>query len=246
MQNQPLTLNGRFAHDATTGLSVPNFQGRWSSAVLDVANLVVAQARTTGHARLTVAQLKDIEALKAFGLEGSLVADVTADPNAPAGRLDIVGQGHRPRGPGRGRRHARPQRPCRRSGRPRGRRPDPQRHAPARRRRPFDPEGDGQGRSGERRRRHAAGLRPAAGRRPRRPDRVRGRGDPCRALEVHRPLSRHPARPERADEDRRRRCAHCDRSDQPAGRRRPRRPARGARSAWPATCRSTSPDCRSP
>ena len=93
VQNQPLTLNGRFAHDATAGLSVPSLQGRWSSAVLDIANLVVSSARTTGHARLTVSQLKDIEALKAFGLEGSLVADVTADPNAPAGRLDISVKG---------------------------------------------------------------------------------------------------------------------------------------------------------
>ena len=100
VQNQPLALNGRFAHDATAGLSVPSLHGRWSSAVLDIANLVVSPARTTGHARLTVSQLRDIEALKAFGLEGSLVADVTADPSAPAGRLDIsvkgsdlVGQG---------------------------------------------------------------------------------------------------------------------------------------------------------
>lgn len=93
VQNQPLTLNGRFAHDSTTGLAVPSFQGRWASAVLDVANLVVAPARTTGHARLAVSQLKDIEALKAFGLEGSLVAEVTADPNAPAGRLDIAVKG---------------------------------------------------------------------------------------------------------------------------------------------------------
>jgi len=93
VQNQPLTLNGRFAHDATTGLSVPSLQGRWSSAVLDIANLVVSSARTTGHARLTVSQLRDVEALKAFGLEGSLVADVTADPNAPAGRLDISVKG---------------------------------------------------------------------------------------------------------------------------------------------------------
>jgi translocation and assembly module TamB len=93
VQGQPLTLNGRFAHDTTTGLAVPTFQGRWSTAVLDVTNLVVARTRTTGHARLAVTQLKEIEALKAFGLEGSLVADVTADPNAPSGRLDISVKG---------------------------------------------------------------------------------------------------------------------------------------------------------
>ena len=158
VQNQPLTLNGRFAHDATAGLSVPSFQGRWSSAVLDIANLVVSSARTTGHARLTVSQLRDIEALKTFGLEGSLVADVTADPSAPAGRLDIFVKRQRPGGPGRRRGHTRSLGPCRRSCRPRRRRPDAGRDPAARRRRSFGTEGDRKGRSPERHRRHAAGL----------------------------------------------------------------------------------------
>ena len=91
--NQPLTLNGRFSHDAASGLSVPSVQGRWSNAVLDIANLAVAEARTTGRARLAIPQLKDIDALAAFGLEGSLVAEITADPAAPAGRLDIAVKG---------------------------------------------------------------------------------------------------------------------------------------------------------
>ena len=90
---QPLSLDGRFSHDQAAGLSVPSLQGRWSSAVLDVANLAIAQTRTTGHARLAITQLKDIEALAALGLEGSLVADVTADPNAPTGRLEVSVKG---------------------------------------------------------------------------------------------------------------------------------------------------------
>ena len=90
---QPLSLDGRFSHNQAAGLSVPSLQGRWSSAVLDVANLAIAQTRTTGHARLAITQLKDIEALAALGLEGSLVAEVTADPNAPAGRLDVSVKG---------------------------------------------------------------------------------------------------------------------------------------------------------
>ncbi|MDB5487638.1 MAG: hypothetical protein JWQ58_1353 [Reyranella sp.] len=93
LAGQPLTLNGRFSHDAAAGLSVPSFQGHWSNAVLDIANLAIAQTRTTGHARLAVTQLKDIEALTALGVEGSLVAEVTANPNAPAGRLDISVKG---------------------------------------------------------------------------------------------------------------------------------------------------------
>ena len=91
--DQPLSLNGRFAYDAAAGLSVPDLQGRWSTAVLDVTNLVIAQTQTTGRARLTVTQLKDVEALAALGLEGSLVAEVTADPSAPAGRLDVSVKG---------------------------------------------------------------------------------------------------------------------------------------------------------
>ncbi len=89
VQGQPLTLNGRFAHDATSGLSVPSLQGRWSNAVLEVTGLAVGAARTTGRARLDIAELKDIAALAEAGLRGRLHAEVTADPAAPAGRLDI-------------------------------------------------------------------------------------------------------------------------------------------------------------
>ncbi len=99
---QPLSVEGRFSHEEAAGLSVPNLQGRWSNAVLDVTNLAIAQTRTTGHARLAIPQLKDVEALAALGLEGSLVADVTADPNAPAGRLDVSVKGTNLAGQGLG------------------------------------------------------------------------------------------------------------------------------------------------
>jgi translocation and assembly module TamB len=91
--DQPLSLDGRFRHDEAAGLSVPGLRGRWSTAVLDATNLVIAQAKTTGQARLSIAQLKEIDALAALGLAGSLVAEVTADPNAPEGRLDVSVKG---------------------------------------------------------------------------------------------------------------------------------------------------------
>ena len=91
--DQPLSLQGQFSHDEAAGLSVPNLQGRWSNAVLDMANLVIAQTRTTGHARLTIPRLQDIEVLATLGLEGSLAAQVTADPRAPEGRLDVAVKG---------------------------------------------------------------------------------------------------------------------------------------------------------
>jgi translocation and assembly module TamB len=90
---QPLSIEGRFSHEEATGLSVPNLQGRWSTALLYATNLAIAQTRTTGHARLAIPQLKHVEALAALGLEGSLVAEVTADPDAPAGRLDVSVKG---------------------------------------------------------------------------------------------------------------------------------------------------------
>lgn len=90
---QPLSLEGHFSHDEAAGLSVPTLQGRWSNAMLDVTNLAIAQTHATGHARLAIPQIKDIEALAALGLEGSLVAEVAADPNAPSGRLDVSVKG---------------------------------------------------------------------------------------------------------------------------------------------------------
>lgn len=89
---QALSLRGRFSHDAAGGLVVPDLQGRWANAVLDVTNLAIAEARTTGHARLRIAELKDIAALAEAGLQGSLTAEVTADPQQQ-GRLDIVVKG---------------------------------------------------------------------------------------------------------------------------------------------------------
>lgn len=89
VQGQPLTLAGRYAHEAAGGLSVPSLQGRWSNAVLDITDLAVGEAHTTGRARLDIAELKEVAALAEAGMRGKLQAEVTADPAAPAGRLDI-------------------------------------------------------------------------------------------------------------------------------------------------------------
>ena len=89
VQGQPLTLAGRFAHEAAGGLSVPSLQGRWSNAVLDITDLAVGEEHTTGRARLDIAELKEVAALAEAGMRGKLRAEVTADPGAPAGRLDI-------------------------------------------------------------------------------------------------------------------------------------------------------------
>ncbi|WP_020694892.1 translocation/assembly module TamB domain-containing protein [Reyranella massiliensis] len=91
--SQALTLNGRFERNATGGIIVPSFQGRWASAILDVADLAVTQARTTGHAKLSMARLQDLSPLIGTEIAGSLNAEVTADPASPAGRLDVRVQG---------------------------------------------------------------------------------------------------------------------------------------------------------
>ena len=93
LASQPLSLSGRFARDASGGIVVPAFQGNWASAVLDVANLAVTEARTTGHARLRMARLQELAPLIGTDLAGSLDAEVTADPVSSVGRLDVKVQG---------------------------------------------------------------------------------------------------------------------------------------------------------
>ena len=93
LASQPLSLTGRFSRDASGGIVVPAFQGNWASAVLDVANLAVTQARTTGHARLRMARLQELAPLIGADLAGSLDAEVTADPVSSVGRLDVRVQG---------------------------------------------------------------------------------------------------------------------------------------------------------
>lgn len=91
--DQALTLNGRFERDTAGGITVPSFQGRWASAVLDVVDLAVTQARTSGHAKLGMARLQELSPLIGTEVAGSFNAEVTADPASPAGRLDVRVQG---------------------------------------------------------------------------------------------------------------------------------------------------------
>lgn len=91
--SQALTLNGSFARNASGGLTVPSFKGSWASAVLDVVDLAVTEARTSGHARIGMARLQDLAPLIGTEIAGSLEAEVKADPASPAGRLDVRVQG---------------------------------------------------------------------------------------------------------------------------------------------------------
>src|SRR6185436_16394333 len=63
LAGQPLSLSGRFARDAAGGIVMPNFQGNWASAVLDVTDLAVTETRTSGHARLRMARLQELSDL---------------------------------------------------------------------------------------------------------------------------------------------------------------------------------------
>ena len=89
VESQPLQLDGKFSRDAAGGIVVPSFQGRWAGAVLDVADLVLTPARTSGHARLQVAKLQEVAALVGADLAGSLEAEVTAHPLSPNRSLGV-------------------------------------------------------------------------------------------------------------------------------------------------------------
>ncbi|MFO1157988.1 MAG: translocation/assembly module TamB domain-containing protein [Reyranellaceae bacterium] len=92
LANQPLSLEGRFQYDSA-GLVVPTFQGRWASAVLDVANLAITETRRSGHARLQFARLQDAAALAGTDLAGSLDMDILAEDVSPDGQVVVKVQG---------------------------------------------------------------------------------------------------------------------------------------------------------
>ncbi|WP_421998648.1 translocation/assembly module TamB domain-containing protein [Reyranella sp.] len=90
---QPVTLGGNVERKAAGGVVVPSFQGRWASAVIDVSNLAITEARTTGYARVRIPNLQDLSALAGTPLAGSFEAEVTADPQAPEGRIALKATG---------------------------------------------------------------------------------------------------------------------------------------------------------
>jgi translocation and assembly module TamB len=93
LASQPLSLDGRFSLDAAGGVTVPRFQGRWASVVLDVDDFAVTKGRTSGYARLRAGRLGDASALAGTALGGSLEAEVTADDRAADGRVTVRVQG---------------------------------------------------------------------------------------------------------------------------------------------------------
>lgn len=93
LAGQPLSLDGRFSVDAAGGVTVPRFQGRWASVVLDVDDFAVTKGRASGYARLQAARLDDASALAGTSLGGSLEAEITADDRTADGRVTVRVQG---------------------------------------------------------------------------------------------------------------------------------------------------------
>lgn len=89
LAEQPLMLDGRFATDTAGGVQVPVFQGRWASAVLDIADFSIANERATGHARLKVSRLEDASVLSGTPLAGAIDLEIVADPAAAGQSLTI-------------------------------------------------------------------------------------------------------------------------------------------------------------
>lgn len=89
LAGHPLSLDGRFSRDATGGLSVPTFNGRWASAALDVNDLAVTAGRTSGTAHLKMDNLQEASVLAGVPLGGALDAEITADERAANGRVTV-------------------------------------------------------------------------------------------------------------------------------------------------------------
>ena len=86
-ENQPLSLAGRFELDASGGIVVPTFEGRWASATVNVTDLAITRDRTSGSGKLKVERLQDIGELLGTPMAGSIEAEVNTDPQLAAGRL---------------------------------------------------------------------------------------------------------------------------------------------------------------
>jgi translocation and assembly module TamB len=93
LDGRPLIIEGNFSRSADGGITVPAFQGRWASALLDIQQFAMTQARTSGHARLRVERLQDAASLTGLALAGSLEAEVTAEPGAADGKVSLRLQG---------------------------------------------------------------------------------------------------------------------------------------------------------
>lgn len=83
--NQPVSLEGRFRYNAD-GLAVPTFQGRWASAVLNVADLAITRTRRSGRAQLQIARLQDAAPLAGTDLAGSVDLEIIAADIPPDGQ----------------------------------------------------------------------------------------------------------------------------------------------------------------
>jgi translocation and assembly module TamB len=80
LAGHPLALDGRLAVDMSAGgITVPSFEGRWASVVLDVDNFVVRRGLTSGHATLRIGDLSDASIFYSEPLDGSLEVEVTAE-----------------------------------------------------------------------------------------------------------------------------------------------------------------------
>ncbi|MCA0303322.1 MAG: hypothetical protein LCH95_13045, partial [Proteobacteria bacterium] len=93
LAEQPVSLDGRFSVDASGGVRVPSFQGKWASAVLDVRDFAIAGERATGQARLKVGRLEDASALSGTPLAGALDVEIAADPAAAGEALTVRADG---------------------------------------------------------------------------------------------------------------------------------------------------------
>jgi len=94
LANQPVKLDGRFERKADGGVLVPELQGGWASASVDVAGLSVTPKGATGRGHLKMARLEDLAPLIGNPLAGALDLDIVTEPD-PAGKVKIVLRGDR-------------------------------------------------------------------------------------------------------------------------------------------------------
>ncbi len=99
--DQPLNFTGRFRRDADGGMSMPEAQGRWASAVIDVRNLAVTPGGATGSGQLRMTRLQDLAPLIGTDIAGALELDIATEGEA-GGTVRVALRGNDLRSAGMG------------------------------------------------------------------------------------------------------------------------------------------------
>jgi translocation and assembly module TamB len=92
VEHQALSLSGNFAQQADGSVRVPQMQGSWASASVDVKDLAVTPKGATGSGHLSMTRLEDLKDLVGQDIGGAVMLDL-ATSDDPGGKITVTLRG---------------------------------------------------------------------------------------------------------------------------------------------------------